>query len=985
MRGYHDGDAEQGQQEELLDEQAVQQGAAGRGGQAYVDPYAWERPLDAVNRDPRRHSRLPPGVAMIDPFGFSLTADASPYDLASLSQPSSPGAAGGANRLSASVPSPARTSFLSVSPTPPSSSRMSGVPSGSSSHSAGSSLLPSAASSSPATSPPASMLEHGAGQPWMKPRAGSAGEYGPGARAQVRNGLLAAPMGGVGMPRGMSQRSKLSAEVDPETMSIASTSSRQPAPASVPSVPTDSDYLNSKLYQRTLKAQKALEKERAKAAAKGKLSRYDKEEASKSVGSLALGAGLGAGARRGSVSSSRPPSIMSAVGVAGAGRRFGGGGGVRKSALGWFRSASEAALPLSTPAPSAPQASPPLPRETKSTSALPTAGAGRRTPSSGASSPSGMTSPLPPSPNLPSEETLRAMGVLPDELRAASTASPAASPAVQQPPSARRTGSGGGGAGGGRGPLASIQPSVSPVPPSPSSSSQTTGKGGAGAMQAMQAVAMKETQRPQPVSTRAASLEQPRCPPPQAAQPPPPPGTASRPAQAPKTAPLPPSVDPTPTRSEPVAPPPPPPVASAPPQQPAPPPPQRQASLSPASGPPSHAPPPQPTSLTQPPPQQQPRPLPAGAAPPSILPPPLAAPPPPSSYPSRPPLAAPSSGSSSLAPPPADPAEVKRRKSGLGLLFGLGGAGSNSQSASGSERSSLASSTGASPAPLQDQRRVEREKMMNRMEERQQEEARGKRQGRKEASSASTSSSGGGRGGFFGGLKTRPAPSAVTAPPPPPGARAPEPHRTGSGRGSGKVEKPKKEKKPDEPFFHPSQALYSPPPPAPSAAPSPRPQQQQHQQIRAINASPMVPHPTSPNPHPSSPNPAAAAAHAARAESSSGSSTTFSSLSSSSSTLPPGTPANGANGVVYLDPAGSITVSPGAAKKTGGFASFFGVGVGRRREKSAPASSQPSKALPLPPPPVPQLVQKPQRGQSLPVVQQHPQRQPQGQPYPTYA
>lgn len=34
-----------GAQEELLDDRAIKEGGGG-----YVDPYAWERPLDAVNR-----------------------------------------------------------------------------------------------------------------------------------------------------------------------------------------------------------------------------------------------------------------------------------------------------------------------------------------------------------------------------------------------------------------------------------------------------------------------------------------------------------------------------------------------------------------------------------------------------------------------------------------------------------------------------------------------------------------------------------------------------------------------------------------------------------------------------------------------------------------------------------------------------------------------------------------------------------------------
>ncbi|GAA6042520.1 hypothetical protein JCM8097_004643 [Rhodosporidiobolus ruineniae] len=1027
MRGYADdlsASGAAGAQEELLDDRAL-----GGSGGGYADPYAYERPLDAVNRhsrlldaapilpgtafgsDQRRLSRLPPGVSMIDPFGFNLTADPSPYDLASLSQPpASPGSTSFARQ------SPVRSSFLgpganggpSVSSSPLGSPRLSGA-SGTSAASS-SAFIPSAAASSPATSPGSSEYGFvpGPQQPWMKPRASSAGEGSSGGfnRAQVRNGLLAAPPLG-GMPRGVSQRSKLSGEIDADAMSIASVSSRQPA-AAIPGVPTDSDYLNSKLYQRTLKAQKALEKERAKAASKGKLSRYD-EEASKSTSSLTLGFGLGH-RRRSSVDSSRPPSIMSAVGVAGAtGKRSG-----RKSGLGWFRSSSEAALTLSSSqSPPLEQLAPPMPTS-KSSSQLSALGAGRRSPSSNGSGSgvgsvgtpgggageagSGAVTPLPPSPNLPSEATLRAMGVSTEQLRAAAHAQQPPYPPSPQPmsgsgsssprsasfgptaptamaggtgaaPPGRPRSAGRQGSGGKRSPQASMQPSMSPVPPSPSESTFTGSQGdhfplptqpkptAVPLAPALPPSVSSPAAPPAPrtVPARTASLEPPSQPVQLAAVPP---RTASR---APESVPLPPSASHTPTTPtfSPSA------TASPPPPVPAAPARQQSLPLSPtAAAPLPSSAPVQPRSG---PPQAQPAPrpaapsaLPAGAAPPS-----------------------------SLAPPqPVDPL-VKRRKSGLGLLFS--NRGSNSNSPSQSERNSIASSAGSSAATTRaaSPAAVEPQKKLSRKE------------------------TNGGGGGFFGfggsggGNKLlrssagagghSPAPSAASAPPPPPGARAPVM--------PGKKEKEKKKEKKDEPFFHPSQALYSPPPPPPQApaqqprsppmqqlaprSPAPPQGQPYSPQIRAINASPMLPQqqqqqPPSPNPaafapHPhglANGHPASSAQHAARTDSSSGSSTTFSSLSSSSSTLPPSTPAN----VPF-----SISPDPasGSTSKKSGFAAFFGGGGGsmRARTKSIPGQQgAPEKALPgVPPVAQPQgaLLRKPPRGQSLGAGQQP--------AHPTYA
>ncbi|GAA5883825.1 hypothetical protein JCM16303_007398, partial [Sporobolomyces ruberrimus] len=350
------------------------------------NPYAWERPLDSVNRhsrmldsfpltttsepNGRRVSRLPPGVQMLDPFGFSLAAETSPYDLAL--NASSPTATPGV--LSPSR-SPVRTSFLQPQLTSTSVST--------SSH--GHSHFPSSSSIASNLSNTSTAATTPTLQPWNKPRAASAGEvYQLNSRAQIKNGLLGPPT----VQRGASSRSrlsKLSGEIDAETMSIASTATKSQLPAFVPA---DSDYLNSKLYARTLKAQKALEKEREKAASKGKMSRYD-SEAAKSTSSLAV--------PRASTDTGRPASIMS---VASAGKvRLG-----RRSGLGWFKSNSEVAL--SPPIPDPPTPSPPLP-SSRSSTALPI---GPRPTSS---------SVHPPSPQLISDPALRSAHSSSDYLREA--------------------------------------------------------------------------------------------------------------------------------------------------------------------------------------------------------------------------------------------------------------------------------------------------------------------------------------------------------------------------------------------------------------------------------------------------------------------------------------------------------------------------------------------------------------------------------------
>ncbi|GAA6009995.1 hypothetical protein JCM11491_005820 [Sporobolomyces phaffii] len=410
-----------------------------------LNPYAWERPLDSVNRhsrmfdtsplpttsDPngRRVSRLPPGVQMLDPFGFSLAAEASPYDLAlnASSPATTPGVLSPAGR------SPVRASFLQhpqLTTTSTSSSHggHSHFPS-SSSIASNLSATTSTAQTSPAAIPP---------PPWTKPRAASAGEVQQlASRAQIKSGLLGPPV----IQRGASSRSrlsKLSGEIDAETLSGAApaTSSKSQLPAFVPA---DSDYLNSKLYARTIKAQKALEKERVKAASKGKMSRYD-SDAAKSTSSLVVPP------RFSTDTTGRPASIMSVASV-------GKIRSARRSALGWFKSSSEIAL-SSPPSPDPAPPSPPLPTSRSST-ALPIGpGPGPR-----ATAPAGSAYRPPPSPNFANEAALRSANSSSDYLREARE-----SVTAQKTPllssrqasggsssSSSSTGGGGGGGGGGAG------------------------------------------------------------------------------------------------------------------------------------------------------------------------------------------------------------------------------------------------------------------------------------------------------------------------------------------------------------------------------------------------------------------------------------------------------------------------------------------------------------------------------------------------------
>ncbi|BGO90835.1 hypothetical protein NBRC10512_005840 [Rhodotorula toruloides] len=939
-RAYGGADLNESAQEQLLDEPERAKG--------YADPYAWERPLDAVNRysrlldaspvtapsvDSRRLSRLPPGVSMLDPFGFNLTNDASPYDLAlSASQ------AG----LAAGITSPARSSVRASyigSPAVSSTPSLSPYPSTSSTSS-----LPTTPSLSPA---PEGSFAPGA-QPWLKPRASSAGEQGMGHnRSQVRNGLLAAP-NGYASPRQAYGRSKLSGEIDADAMSVASTSKRQPQ-SDIPGVPTDADYLNSKLYQRTMKAQKALEKERAKAAAKGKISRYDSSgPASKSTSSLSstLGGfgGLG-GMRRRSGESTRPPSIMSAAGVSGTASARRGG----RKGLGWFRSSSEAALGLGSSTSPSEEIEGSIPASKSSSQISMQAGrygAGSSSPRRGVS-PNGFapTPTMPPSPNLPSEATLRAMGVSTDQLRAA----------AQAPQSAQRPKSG------------SRQNSSEKRSPAGSALGTPVGPPSPGLEQA---AAPSRPARPPP--SRSATLEPPPAIPSPSLTPPPtasaasanghpphppslstiPPRLASRTA-LPANVPLPASVSPT-----------------------------RSAFPAPAQGEPPLAPLPLDNSPTM-------------TSPPSRLPPPVPLPQPPSAQQAT--LASSLRATSSTASPAATarsepaadeslapPVQVKRRKSGFGLLFGGFGGGSAS-SQRNSAQSDTPSGRKASPTPssttsvrqgAEGEAAREKERMLKRIGERQQEQEQEQRS--KAALGSSTSSksdaklvkerTGGGGSGFFGRkprLSNAPAPSAAMAPPPPKGAMAP-------------AAPPARPKKDDASFFHPSQAIY--PSREASSASQPASPQVAQQGIRAVNPSPRVPQ----------------QATAPPSANSSDSSATFASLSSSASTLPP-------RGQAAFPSAGEMSPQ----HKKGAFASLFSsYGSIRGRAKSTPtappASSLSSKAqsngyptddkvLPvLPPPAANGLLKKPPRGQSLGTAGQ-PQANGQAgmlahqKPYATYA
>ncbi|KAK4705208.1 hypothetical protein P7C70_g999, partial [Phenoliferia sp. Uapishka_3] len=241
----------------------------------------------------RRASRLPPGVSHVDPFGFGLTNDPSPYDSALIyGSGSSPSQSSIHQNRPGGTRSRAASTNLD-SPYP-SSSNMSGRSSAISLSSAG---QPSSAATSPL--------------PWTGPEAdhkrrASMGDLGPG--WQSSNSRASRPVAGL-------NRSKLSGEIQVDTTSQAS-DSQLPSPVSAPLspsiVPSDHDYTTSRLFQRTLKAQKALEKERAK----GKLAPPVVDKRKLAVSDAA------------SQTSAKSKSRRS---------------------LGWFRSSSEVALPSSIP------------------------------------------------------------------------------------------------------------------------------------------------------------------------------------------------------------------------------------------------------------------------------------------------------------------------------------------------------------------------------------------------------------------------------------------------------------------------------------------------------------------------------------------------------------------------------------------------------------------------------------------------------------
>lgn len=159
-------------------------------------------PVAQSARDSRRISRLPPGVAMVDPFGFNVAADASPYDLA-LSASQAPANAS----LSTSAPVPYRSSY-------------SGVPSVSTAPIASSSTGYRASF----MGPPSSTADSGPAPitpTWAKQRASSHGELGNNAfgqpRSQIRNSLLSANSAmRATSPKPGAGPSKLSGEVDLE-------------------------------------------------------------------------------------------------------------------------------------------------------------------------------------------------------------------------------------------------------------------------------------------------------------------------------------------------------------------------------------------------------------------------------------------------------------------------------------------------------------------------------------------------------------------------------------------------------------------------------------------------------------------------------------------------------------------------------------------------------------------------------------------------
>lgn len=316
---------------------------------------------------------------MIDPFGFNVVNEPSPYDTALaysanpttrsrasfLGPSSAPGVLGGPGSFGTSSPYPSSSSMHSV---------------------ASSSHLPAASSraTSPMPSTPGSLAElNGVNdpRPWVKQRSASAGDSISSSSRQQFRGNLIRP--------GIGNRSKLSGEIGVDVSIVSrvvncvpfadlvfrvrQANSPTDSPQSDMQLPPQGDLTKSKLYQRTLKAQKALEKDRAKAAAQGRVSKFDMPDESKSGRSSSTSRPGSRLERRQSGAS----SFMSDVPAHG--RRS-------RSSLGWFRSSSEATLPL----PPSPSYTLPL-HTSRSSSQLPLPGAHTR------------MSLAPPSPELPAE------------------------------------------------------------------------------------------------------------------------------------------------------------------------------------------------------------------------------------------------------------------------------------------------------------------------------------------------------------------------------------------------------------------------------------------------------------------------------------------------------------------------------------------------------------------------------------------------------
>ncbi|KAK4056562.1 hypothetical protein OIO90_002410 [Microbotryomycetes sp. JL221] len=304
-------------QELLMDQQSAQSTLATNCDRSYDTLNSHSRQVEMSPMlgatESRRLSRLPTSLGPLDPFGYDVGLDSTPYDSAF-----TPSIAAANKRNSSRTPlqlspsSPMTSAGLAQQTSFPSSSSMMSIASSSSRTALG---RQSSSFGSTSTNASSNTSSHGQlePRPWIKTRSSSWGDQAA-ARSQFRNGLSAPSTG---------NRSKLSGEIIAETMSVV----EMPV-----SAPPKIDYTSSRLYQRTLKAQKALEKDRAKAAAKGKVSKYD-------VPDLKT---LAKQERRQSAAS----SFVSDIGIMASRSR---------SSLGWFRSSSEATLAI-PPSPTIPAA-----------------------------------------------------------------------------------------------------------------------------------------------------------------------------------------------------------------------------------------------------------------------------------------------------------------------------------------------------------------------------------------------------------------------------------------------------------------------------------------------------------------------------------------------------------------------------------------------------------------------------------------------------